>query len=135
MTALTDTNFDQRQNLRETIAKFKFASHAAIENLTTFTYTEKFYINGVVKAIKTNAKNLTTDTTFTVTILDKDVCTIYTSGTINDNAFVYTKIALDSQPVLCGTDGVYYQVKITYSTGQDLTENEFGQVVLFVANQ
>lgn len=125
---MTDTVFDdRRQDPERPIAKVIISTSPGVTGIT-LTSTEQFVCNGVLKQIKYIAPALTSDTTFTIDILDQDGGSVASISGIADNAPTTPKIhriAEDSCPLLCSGKNGYFQLKYTWETSQTLAANVF----------
>jgi len=140
MSIITDINYDSRgdEPYQKPVAKKKLLTvHDAVTNETTIVGVEKFTWKGTLKQLKYKAPNLTTDTVFSVLILDQDSGIVATIENVPDNAPTtpaYFRIANDVCPVLnCGTDG-YFTISLSWTTGQDIAANAF-EITGFVISE
>jgi len=114
--ALTQTSFDDRASRKFPIGRDLIQSPVQGTGVQT-TVSAKFSLNGVVKTLKHNAGNLTTDADFDFVIKDKDGVTIYTESSITDNQRTYTNLTADNSLWFSGDE---YTCTWSFTTSQTL---------------
>lgn len=83
------------------IAKIAGTSLSISASLTADS-TQTYGLYGILKSLRGKCPSLTTDTTYTFSLIDSDSCVCYTSGAIAHNTTVYYFLAVDDYVPLAG---------------------------------